>query len=142
MRSVVLHDLPPVGATPFIWRAYAQPSGVDARQSSMAAPTTVDISVILTDPKYSGAYSATVSFDGGVGKSMSATASNGVAVFRGVDVPNPTPWTTKNPVLHVVSVTGTGGDVVSERFGLRAWGTDKTTGRITLNGNVLKLHVR
>ena len=70
-----------------------------------------------------------------------------------VTVPRPRFWSTSDPQLHNISVTGVTGDTVTERFGLRVWGVRRplraggkldSTGpgnaRIMLNGRVLKLH--
>eukprot|EP01050_Picozoa_sp_SAG11_P010026 SAG11_NODE_985_length_6288_cov_53.468972_3_plen_277_part_00 len=82
----------------------------------------------------------TLAFDGdGEGaSSMKGTAAKGVVKLQAVPVPNPTLWSTKTPTLHNLTVTYNGG-VVVERFGLRSWGVDTETARLTVNGNVQKL---
>jgi beta-galactosidase len=51
---------------------------------------------------------------------------------------NPKLWTPEDPFLYVVE-TGTGGDTVSTRFGMREFRFDSTTKRAYLNGKVYYL---
>ena len=54
----------------------------------------------------------TLAFDGdAAGASMTGTAVAGVVSVPKVPVPNPTLWSTKNPVLHNLTVTYNGGSV-------------------------------
>lgn len=132
MRSVILHDMPKKDATPWVWRAYVLPTSLDK----------VDITIALTDEGFSGDVDLAMAFDDGTtaqGDSKTYKAVNGVVSISGVSVPNPRVWSTTDPQLHTLSVTIAGATVV-ERFGLRQWGVDMDTGRLTLNGKVIKLH--
>jgi len=53
-------------------------------------------------------------------------------------VPDAKPWSPDAPHLHTLTVS-MGGQSVTERFGLRRFGVDKATARLTLNGEVAKL---
>jgi len=55
-----------------------------------------------------------------------------------VPVPDAKPWSPDAPHLHTLTVS-MGGQSVTERFGLRRFGVDKATARLTLNGEVAKL---
>jgi beta-galactosidase/beta-glucuronidase len=55
----------------------------------------------------------------------------GVGWLRGVGVPNPKVWSPGAPNLHIVEVT-VGGGAVLERFGLRKFGVDAATARLTV----------
>ena len=53
--------------------------------------------------------------------------------------PSPRVWKgVADPQLHTLNVS-VGGGTVMERFALRWWDTD-ASGRLTLNGDVIKLH--
>ena len=134
MRSVELHSMPDAaaGAAPMPWRAYVLPSA--------AAPlSAVDVEVVLTDPGYSGLVDVTLAFDGGAaGAVQQAKAAAGVARIAGVAVPGAMPWSHASPHLHVLAVS-TGGGTVSERFGLREFGVEAGSARLTINGAVTKL---
>ena len=62
----------------------------------------------------------------------------GVGWLRGISVPNPKVWSPGAPNLHTVEVA-VGGGAVLERFGLRTFGVDAATARLTVNGKVAKL---
>tara|TARA_B100000768_G_scaffold15255_1_gene14215 strand:- start:34 stop:1101 length:1068 start_codon:yes stop_codon:yes gene_type:complete len=128
MRSVVLHELPDAIA---VWRAYILP-WADLR--------TVNVTVVLADKNFSGAYNCTLAFDNGTSTDVSAIAKAGTFTLAGLEVPQPRRWTTTDPQLHTLTVKGAGGGGVVERFGLRSWSVDKTSARLTLNGHVIKLH--
>lgn len=131
MRSVVLHDLPD-GSTPWPWRAHVLPTeGYKDGEVNMTLTTT--------DPSFSGKLPVSVAFDSGKAAEMTVDVKDGVARLDGLRVPEPKLWTTKDPQLHTVTVTVDGAGV-TERFGLRWWGVDPESSRLTLNGEVLKLH--
>lgn len=131
MRSVELHSLPSPGAAPWPWRAYFTPHASDPLAS-------VDISLVLTDGSYEGPLSVSLAFDGGAAEVHALNASTGRASLLGVKVPGARPWSPATPHLHTAEV-GVGGGSVIERFGLRTFGVDKATSRLTINGEVLKL---
>mmetsp|Transcript_97079 Transcript_97079/g.301990 ORF Transcript_97079/g.301990 Transcript_97079/m.301990 type:complete len:531 (-) Transcript_97079:189-1781(-) len=133
MRSVLLHNLPDTAAGEvWVWRAYVFP-----RPEELGL---VDINITFTDPHFSGSVQYSLAFDGGLESAVrTATAVNGTVRLSGVTVPAPRAWTLEDPQLHTVAVSVAGATVI-ERFGLRAWGADAATGRITLNGKVVKLH--
>ena len=128
MRSVVLHELPAAAA---VWRAYVLPWG-DLQ--------TVNLVVVLADPSFRGPYNCTLAFDNGTLTHVSAVAEAGKITLDGLKVPQPRVWRTTDPQLHTLTVKGAGGGGVVERFGLRSWTVDKVSGRLALNGKVLKLH--
>lgn len=148
MRSVELHALPPHGETTtkaksqkgsangaWPWRLYALPASL----------ASVNISVVLTDPEYSGPVSVTLAFDNETTNARTqqqeqrtGTAENGTVDFGTINVPSPRVWSTKDPQLHTVTVTLNGASV-TERFGLREFGVDPQTSRLMLNGEVIKL---
>jgi len=136
IRSVELHAMQSAGQN--LWRAYVMPSGTDATVPTTKMPDSVDITLALADKTYNGPISYTLAFDGGApSAAASGTAANGELKVLGVKVPSPTLWAPGSPNLHTVEVTVNGGSVV-ERFGLRAFGTDKNA-RLTINGKVTKL---
>lgn len=129
MRSVELHTLPSA-STVWPWRAYVLPMSME----------TVNITVVLTDKSFSGTVDVSLAFDGGESKTYSSVAATkGQLVIDGVAVPNPKPWSPKSPNLHVVEVTINKASV-KERFGLRQFAVDPATARMTLNGEIIKLH--
>ena len=67
-----------------------------------------------------------------------STSAPGLVELGSISVPNPKPWSTTTPNLHLVSVTVNNATVI-ERFGLRVFGVDKDSSRITLNNEVVKL---
>jgi beta-galactosidase/beta-glucuronidase len=127
-----------------LWRAYVLPSGADPMAAGddainiQSTPSTVDITLVLSDSELSGPVHFSLAFDGGSPAPMHGTAAKGQVSLKGVAVPNPKPWSPDAPNLHTVSVTYQGG-VVTERFGLRSWGVEKESARITINGQVTKL---
>lgn len=133
-RSVLLHDLPAAGAAPWPWRAYALPAADGYRQG------VVDLTVMLTDPVYSGPVELNIAFDNGSSQALRAVAEHGAVELPGLRVPSPRLWSLQDPQLHTVHVLSAGGDGIVERFGLRWWGVDEPTSRLTLNGEVVKLH--
>ena len=80
----------------------------------------------------------TMAFDGATPTAAKGTVEGGKLVLKDVPVPNPTLWSPESPHLHTLTVTLRGGSV-TERFGLRAFGVDKESARITINGKVTKL---
>jgi len=133
MRSVLLHDLPADGV-PWPWRAYVLPVADGYRDG------VVNVTVKLTDPAFSGDVKLSLRFDGGDAKLLVGAARNGTVAFPGLRVPAPRLWSLADPQLHTLTVVGVGGEGLSERFGLRWWGVDAATSRLTLNGEALKLH--
>jgi beta-glucuronidase len=131
MRSVILHDLPDQPGQAWPWRAYVIPTG---------GGNKVDINITLTDLQFSGALDYALVFDNAsVGVRGQVNATNGVAVLPGMEVPSPRLWSLESPHLHLVTVT-VGNASITERFGLRLWGVDSASSRITLNGKIVKLH--
>lgn len=131
MRSVELHALPaPQSNSPggFPWRAYALP----------ASMTSVNVSVQLTDTSFNGDVNLSIGFDNGPPVLYGAQAVNGSVDIGTIDVPQPRAWSTTDPQLHIVQVELNGASVI-ERFGLRQFGVDNETARLTLNGEVIKL---
>ena len=135
IRSVELHTM---AAEPVLWRAYVLPAGADTtRQTSVDSPNAVDITLVLSASE-DGPVAFTLAFDDGTPIAMNATATNGRVKLSGLTVPNPQPWSPEVPNLHTLTVTLRGG-WVRERFGLRRFGVEKETARITINGKVTKL---
>jgi len=152
-RSVELHTMGN-SANPVLWRAYATPSGADATKESKSAPDSIDLTLQLSDTMYSGELHYSLDFDGSEAKQVQrGTAKDGQVVLAGVKVPNPKAWSPSEPNLHTVTVRtyfpsanavqGNGAledaGSVTERFGLRTFGTDKKSARVTVNGKVVKL---
>jgi len=79
-----------------------------------------------------------LAFDDGEPTPMNGTATGGSIVLRDMAVPNPTPWTLDEPTMHTLTVVLHGGSV-TERFGLRRFGVDTASARLTINGDVTKL---
>lgn len=133
LRSVVLHAMPdPEVDLPWPWRAYVSPTSL----------RTVDINVTLTDSSFAGMLDFTLSFDDGAFSSPvygRANATGGILHLPALAVPEPRLWSFEDPQMHSVRVT-IGNASVTERFGLRSWGVDNASTRITLNGKVVKLH--
>ena len=155
LRSVVLHTLPPSPSVsgsslsapptkPNLWRAYVTPSaGADV------ADGLVDIELALTDVAFGGDVAVYVAFDvdddapaaPANATLLAGRAAGGVARFSGVAVPAPRVWSLGRGELHRATFyDNSSGAVLTERFGLRAWGRDEATGRVTLNGAVVPLH--
>lgn len=138
MRSVELHTL---AAEPVLWRAYVLPSGTDfTLPNPKTSPDSVDMTLVLSSAADAGStVSFTVAFDGGEAVSHQGVVSkDGRVNISNVPVPNPLLWSPDAPNLHTVTVTFRGGQV-TERFGLRSFGVDKATSRITINGKITKL---
>ena len=130
MRSVALHAMPDeLAPQPWPWRAYVSPIGLDK----------VNINVTLTDASFSGTLGFSLSFDGSSPVHGQANATQGALYLPALAVPDPRPWSLQDPQMHSVRVT-IGNASVIERFGLRVWGVDNASSRITLNGKAVKLH--
>ncbi|CAJ1343191.1 unnamed protein product [Effrenium voratum] len=128
VRSVLLHDLPDSPQEPWVWRAHVLP------REEMGI---VDVNVILTSA-FSGNITGTIVFDGFVKvTTFAAEAKAGKFRLTALKVPFARPWSLQTPHLHTLTVR-TFGASVTERFGLRTWGVKD--GRVTLNGEVVKLH--
>ncbi|CAB9519929.1 Beta-galactosidase [Seminavis robusta] len=129
MRSVELHTIDESQVWP--WRVYVLPTSLK----------TVDITVHLTDPTYSGKITGGFAFDKVKGNPFvrfHAKAENGILTVPIHHVPGPRLWSISNPNLHTIGIKINGG-IVTERFGLRQFGVDKATSRITVNGEIVKL---
>jgi beta-glucuronidase len=140
MRSVELHTMAADNA-PVLWRAYVLPTGADMYNGvQVAKPDSVDITLQLSSGISDGqSVDFTMAFDDGAAMSSKGISMDGGKVqVKGVKVPNPTLWSPATPNLHTVTVTFNGGSV-TERFGLRTFGVDKDTARLTINGDVVKL---
>lgn len=130
MRSVELHSMPPTKTLTWPWRLYAFP------QDDYAS---VRLQLVLTDPTYWEEVAGSLSFDEGPSQSFVQPQAVDGTVDLGVwEVPNPRIWSIENPQLHVVAVD-INGATVSERFGLRKFGIDPSTSRLTVNGRITKL---
>ena len=93
----------------------------------------------LSNPLYTGSVSGTYAFDNGPPRSFSAeTVEHGVVELGVVPVPNPRVWSIGDAQLHTITID-VDGATVTERFGLRQFGVDKATSRITVNGEIVKL---
>ena len=102
---------------PLLWRAYVQPTAGKVM-------TNVDVTLSMADKAFSGPVTYSLSFDGGEAVSGMAMATAGEAKIRAIVVPSPKVWSTTTPNLHTVAVM-VDGQVVTERFGLRDFNTDK-----------------
>lgn len=130
VRSVLLHDMPDDDEV-WVWRAHMFPKEEFG---------LVDINLILTNSSFSGRLPYRITFDQDEQViTGSADAQDGKIKLEGVHVPNPRQWSLTDPQLHTVTVT-TYGASITERFGLRTWGVDKASGRLTLNGEIVKLY--
>jgi beta-glucuronidase len=100
----------------------------------------VDITLYLTGASDAGTtVSFTLTFDGGDATTHQGVVSkDGQVYIANVAVPNPTLWSPASPNLHTVAVGFRSGEVI-ERFGLRSFGVDKATSRMTINGKITKL---
>ena len=137
-RSVELHTMAPK-QQPVLWRAYALPTGVDFTLAApVAKPDSIDLTLVLSDANFSGAVSFSLAFDTGPATPMTGFAKDGELKLTKVAVPSPKLWSPGDPNLHTLTVTLNGGSV-TERFGLRSFGTDKETARLSINGEVTKL---
>jgi beta-glucuronidase len=137
-RSVELHTLSAHG--PVLWRAYVLPadSSVVDDRVTVGAPKAVDITLVLSDSTFSGLVALTIRFDDGASVAMNATAEDGTAILGRIAVPNARPWSPDAPNLHTVTISLAGGSV-TERFGLRRFGVEAKSSRLTINGKVTKL---
>ena len=127
MRSVELHAMPE-GNVEWPWRLYVLPESL----------STVRLTLHLMS-NYSGPIDRIlIGFDDGEFGDYSGTAVQGVVNFGTVNVPNARIWSTINPQLHTAKAQLNNATVV-ERFGLRLFGVDEISNRITLNGQVIKL---
>ncbi len=176
MRSVTLHELPRESATPSIWRAEVLPNDVTdpTLRHSTTHEFTVNVTVVLSDPTYSGPFTYTLRFGGGSPKShkhdvvlgpFTGMATKGrvktqafVPVTGAVDESSLWTLAPTSPskrasgshaaTLHTLHVSiPSKRAVVVERFALRTWGVDQSRdengqaqARITLNGEIVKLH--
>ena len=134
-RSVELHTLAEKDAV--LWRAYVLPTGADPVDGTTDAPDSIDMTLVLSSP-VDGPIDFTVAFDNGTSAPMKGVASNGQVSLKKIAVPSPKLWSPEEPNLHTVTVTYKGGSV-TERFGLRSFGVEKDSARITINGKVTKL---
>ena len=128
MRSVELHAMPASHEEVWPWRLYALPLSL----------STVTLTLHLTNPTFSGTVKGHYRFDKGNTTSFSAEATLGVALLGTVTVPGARVWSINNPQLHTVYVN-LHDAIVEERFGLRIFGVDDVTSRITINGEIVKL---
>lgn len=134
-RSVELHTLAEKDAV--LWRAYVLPTGADPVDGTTTAPDSIDMTLVLSSP-VDGPIDFTVAFDDGTATAMKGVASKGEVSLKKIAVPSPKLWSPEEPNLHTVTVSYNGGSV-TERFGLRSFGVDKDSARITINGKVTKL---
>lgn len=134
-RSVELHTLAEKDAV--LWRAYVLPTGADPVDGTTTAPDSIDMTLVLSSP-VDGPIDFTVAFDDGTATDVKGVASKGEVSLKKMPVPSPKLWSPEEPNLHTVTVSYNGGSV-TERFGLRSFGVDKDSARITINGKVTKL---
>jgi len=126
---------------PVLWRAYVMPTGSDfTLPEHETSPSAVDITLQLSSTADAGSTVAfTLTFDGGAPAAHGGMVTkNGTVVISNVAVPNPSLWSPEEPNLHTLTVAFRGGEV-TERFGLRSFGVDKATARVTINGKITKL---
>mmetsp|Transcript_3081 Transcript_3081/g.5710 ORF Transcript_3081/g.5710 Transcript_3081/m.5710 type:complete len:626 (-) Transcript_3081:166-2043(-) len=131
MRSVVVHELP--ADTPLIWRVYVHSDTIDG---------VVNASVVLTDQNYSGDFTYELSIDGSPRNSPPKTVQvkNGRFDIKSIEIPDFKLWSPDSPNLHKITVVNTKRrSQISERFGIRKFGIEAGSGRLTVNGKVLKL---
>jgi beta-glucuronidase len=144
MRSVALHQLPLPKETPVVWRAEVLPN--DVTQSLPNEEYTVNMTIILSDPMFNGDFTYTLKFNKEVVSApIQGTAQNGRILHNFVKVTGSSSanalWELGKGKLHEVRVGDvTESAIVIERFGLRSWGVDEPTGRLTLNGKIVTLH--
>lgn len=140
IRSVELHTMA-AGSAPVLWRAYVQPTGAGLtlpEGEQVSVPTNVDITLQLSDENFSGPVKFSLAFDGGAAEQKTGVAKDGQLKLSGVPVPMAKAWSPSSPNLHTLTV-GMSDGTVTERFGLRTFGVDKDTARLTINGKILKL---
>lgn len=129
MRSVELHSMPdPEEKAVWPWRAYILPETL----------SSVRVTVHVTDSSFLGIVSGDYSFDNGPAKTFSRVCNNGIVVLGDLEVPNPRVWSIGDPQLHILQVN-INEATVTERFGLRLFGVDEESNRITVNGKIIKL---
>jgi len=134
-RSVELHTM---GEKAIIWRAYVLPSGTDFSSSRpVTEPAHVDVTLVLSE-KENGPIEFSLAFDQGEAKNHTGIAEDGQLSLKDVAVPNAKLWSTSEPNLHTLAVGFRGGAVI-ERFGLRSFGVEKASSRLTINGKVKKI---
>lgn len=129
LRSVEIHANPPAH-TLWPWRAYVTPQSL----------STVNVALHLVN-----GYKMTapvneifLAIDDEPLEVNSGIAIDGVIHFQNMTVPNPRIWSTKDPQLHILTVS-LNGATIRERFGLRLVDIDQESLRIRLNGEILKL---
>jgi len=112
------------------WRLYALAHSL----------SSVKLTLHLSSPSYTGEVSGSYAFDDGESHTFKAkTDKPGIVELGVVQVPNPRVWSIGDAQLHTVTIDMDYGARVTERFGLRQFGVDKATSRITVNGEVVKL---
>jgi beta-glucuronidase len=131
MRSVEMHAMPTTGKGD-IW-----PWRMDVLLKPLS---TVAVTLYLTDPSYEGPIKGPYFFDDEPAHAQDITgqASRGVVHLGVLAVPNPRLWNVGRPQLHTITID-LNGATVTERFGLRQFGIDNATSRITANGDIIKL---
>ena len=139
IRSVELHTMS--ATMPVVWRAYVLPadSDVTSGQKAAGAPDSIDLTIELSDDRLSGTdLPVRIAFDAGEAVEIRLAVNGHSATSKAIKVPNATPWSPQLPHLHTLTVSVNGGDV-TERFGLRRFGVDPASSRLTINGKVTKL---
>lgn len=143
IRSVELHTMSAVA--PVVWRAHVLPSHSDVTHdetgdgAANGAPDSIDLYIDLSDERASGSVlPVRLAFDDGDAVEMKLTVSGRVATAKAIKVPNATPWSPESAHLHTLTVSVHGG-TLAERFGLRRFGVDPASKRLTINGKVTKL---
>lgn len=144
-RSVIMHSL----ACTAKGAVYAKRLEIFTRD---AVNGLVDVNIVLAavdEGPLPDSVSVALKWDDGEtlpSLAASVNATTGFASLIGLKVPAAQQWSPSSPALHVLTAF-VGGvrkdeilDAVSVRFGLRTLGIDPTTGRLALNGGILKLH--
>jgi len=133
---------------PWPWRCYVFTESLDGTVRISCQLMTGSVGNSAEMSRYKDAdqkLHVSVSFDNDIAHNETVTVAgsstaNGVVDLGTFRVPEPRVWWTTDPQLHTVTVSLNGASV-TERFGLRIFGTDREgpRTRFTLNGQVLKL---
>ncbi len=128
-RNVILHELPwPIT----INRVQVLPVST--------SPPVVNLSVFLRGSSFPTSTTLSLSWNGAPAAELVAPVVDGVVTLDGISVPGAAVWSLERPALTTLLVLlRDGGDSVFMRFGLRVVAVEKATGRLTVNGEAVKL---
>ena len=136
IRPVVVTELP----TARYYIARVEPETVDV------AAGTINVRVALAlrgAAALPASVSLSLAFNGGAPSAPApyAVAADGTATVLGVAVPDAKPWALGQGNLYTLTVAdAASGDALTTRSGLRVLGTTGARARLTINGQVVKLH--